>query len=516
MTCYSGSTISPRASSKQLSDSTSVATMASSSILSNLYLGLALLNLLASKSPPPMYGYARNTFPTPANITDVCSWFGLVSQVLYAFAATERMLPFCQPLKPGTPFKWDSELNELFEKSKSVIIEQIEEGVRIFERSKPTCLATDWSKTGIGFWLFQKHYHCPFTEPFCCSTGWKVTLVGSRFTYAAESRYAPVEGEALAVADALDKARFFVLGCSDLIIAVDHKPLLKVFSDRSLEEISNARLRSLKEKTLRYKFRMVHIPGVRHKAANAVSCHPTGSTNPDMMLLPDGIAASAASAIPSLINPSGHFFLTGIHCREPPASYTTIDDKLASLVSSSLNNLAITWDRIKVATASDTNMVKLTSIIESGFPEFRHELPPAHREYHQFRDHLYTVDGVILYKACSVIQPSLQQHVLTVLHSAHQGATSMTACAETTVFWPGITPAITATRTNCHHYNCMAPSQPHGPPFPPVLPAHPFQCISADLFHYKDKSYLVVVDRYSNWPIIEQAQAASKGLIDCL
>ena len=75
-------------------------------------------------------------------------------------------------------------------------------------------------------------------EPFCCRTGWKITLVGSRFTHAAESRYAPVEGEALAVADALDKARFFVLGCSNLIIAVDHKPLLKVFGDRSLEEIN--------------------------------------------------------------------------------------------------------------------------------------------------------------------------------------------------------------------------------------------------------------------------------------
>ena len=57
-----------------------------------------------------------------------------------------------------------------------------------------------------------------------------------------------MEGEALTVADALNKARLFVLGCSDLIIAVDHKPLLKVFSDQSLEEISNARLRELRRK----------------------------------------------------------------------------------------------------------------------------------------------------------------------------------------------------------------------------------------------------------------------------
>ena len=141
----------------------------------------------------------------------------------------------------------------------------------------------------------------------------------------------------------------------------------------------------------------------------------------------------------------------------------------------------------------------------SGFPEFCHELPPTLHEYHQFHDHLYTVDGVILSKAHTVIPPSLHQHVLTFLHSAHQGVTSMTANAETTIFWPGITLAITASRTNCHHRNRMAPSQPNAPPFPPVLPAYPFQCISADFFHYKGKSYLAVVDRNSNWPIIEQA-----------
>lgn len=71
--------------------------------------------------------------------------------------------------------------------------------------------------------------------------------------------YAPSEGEALAVADALDKAIFFVLGCSDLIITVDHKPLLKVFGDWSFDETFNARLRNLKEKTLHYRFRIVHL-----------------------------------------------------------------------------------------------------------------------------------------------------------------------------------------------------------------------------------------------------------------
>ena len=77
-------------------------------------------------------------------------------------------------------------------------------------------------------------------------------------------------------------------------------------------------------------------------------------------------------------------------------------------------------------------------------------------------------------------------------------------------------PSHHCTRTNCRHCNCIAPSQLTALFFPRVLPANPFQCISADFFHYKGKSYLVVVFRYSNWPIMEQAQQGSKGLIDCL
>ena len=193
---------------------------------------------ITSNTVHPCMKYLRAIldFPTPRNITDVRSWFGLVNQVSYAFSMAEKMLPFRQLLKPETPFCWDEHLNRLFEESKATIISEIDEGVRIFDKNKPTCLATDWSKSGIGFWLFQKIV--PAQE---VNTGWRITLVGSSVTHPAESHYAPVEGEALAVVDALDKTRYFVLGCDDLIIVVDHKPLLKIFSDRSLEE-----------KTLRY------------------------------------------------------------------------------------------------------------------------------------------------------------------------------------------------------------------------------------------------------------------------
>ena len=455
-------------------------------------------------------------FPTPKNLTDIRSWFGLVNQVSYTFSMTERMEPFRKYLKPGIPFVWDEEMDSIFQESKQVIISEIEKGVRIYDPSKPTCLATDWSKTGIGYWLLQKHCECPDTKLFCCRDGWQITLVGSRFTHAAETNYAPIEGEALALADSLEKARYFVLGCQDLIVAVDHKPLLRIFNDRALHAIANPRLRNLKEKTLRYRFRMIHVPGVKNKVADAASRYPS-RIDTDMLHLQDDISTITEDpSIPSLRD-SRRSFMAGIYVVEDTSFHGSIDDIIKNSATSTLNAIqSVTWQRVKVHTASDENMNLLLSVIEDGIPDHKNDLPPKLREYHQFRDNMYTIDGVAIYNNRIIIPPALRQETLSVLHSAHQGITSMTARAEASVFWPGITMAIINFRSSCEHCNRMAPSQPNAPPTPSILPVYPFQAVCADYFKYAGSNYLVVVDRYSNWPIVERASEGSKGLISCL
>ena len=306
---------------------------------------------------------------TPQNITDVRSWFGLINQVSYTFASAERLQPFREVLKKDTRFQWTDELEGLFQESKALIISEIYQGVEIFDKARPTCLATDWSKDGLGFWLFQKHCSCPSTTPFCCKVSWRITLVGSRFTSGAESRYAPVEGEALAVVDALDKARRFTLGCTDLIVAVDHKPLVKLFGDRCLDAIPNSRLRNLKERSLRYRFRVTHIPGLRHAAEDAVSRKPVGK--PTILTLPDDIASvhPTSNSLPSLGLP--HPFLSAIRTYEQDSA-TQICMQTDSGPTEVIKS--VTWDDIRLATASDPTIIALTNIIEDGFPEDRASL----------------------------------------------------------------------------------------------------------------------------------------------
>ena len=87
----------------------------------------------------------------------------------------------------------------------------------------------------------------------------------------AETRYAPIEGEALAVLFGLERARLYVLGCQDLVVATDHKPLVPILNDKRLDAIKNPRILNFKEKMLMYDFRAQHIPGSLNFAPDAAA-----------------------------------------------------------------------------------------------------------------------------------------------------------------------------------------------------------------------------------------------------
>ena len=144
-----------------------------------------------------------------------------MNQVAPFFASRPVMQPFRELLKPaakGKQIYWDENLTKLFEESKVVILEAIDSGIKTFEMGKWTCLLTDFCKTGIGFFLMQKKCRCQEITPYCCAAGWQLVLAGSRFTSGAESRYAPVEGEALAVEWGLEATKHYTLGNTKLLV----------------------------------------------------------------------------------------------------------------------------------------------------------------------------------------------------------------------------------------------------------------------------------------------------------
>ena len=422
-------------------------------------------------------------FPEPKDITGARAWFGLVNQGAYAFAMAKRMKPFRHLLQPKTPFRWTKELNDIFHESKSVIIKEMENGVRLFEPSRPTCLVTDWSTSGIGFCLMQKYCQCDSRTPVCCNEGWRLCLVGSRFTHGPEARYAPIEGEALAVVYALHQTRYYIQGCTDLTIATDHKPLVGILNQRSLSEIDNRRLLNLKEKTLCYRFNLIHVPGRKNAGADAASRYPSSES-------------------PAAQRECDTFDLAG-------------DSASLASTSSSLYAVSnvVTWNMVRESTTSDPQLQHLHNLLIEGFPSDSRQLDPQLRPYHRVSSSLYSLDGVIMMGNRIVVPKSLQAQILEALHAAHQGVSAMCARAADSVFWPNISIDIQRVRDECSHCHRVAKSNAMQPPSDITPPEYPFHKVCSDYFSYNNRDYVVVVDRYSNWPMVFKSENGADGLV---
>ena len=71
----------------------------------------------------------------------------------------------------------------------------------------------------------------------CCKDGRPITLASSPLLDYAESDYAPVEEEALAVSWYQKQTRFFAVNCN-----IDHKPLAKILGDSRHDQIETPKL----------------------------------------------------------------------------------------------------------------------------------------------------------------------------------------------------------------------------------------------------------------------------------
>ena len=343
----------------------------------------------------------------------------LINQTANYAKIRDLMAPLKPFLSPKRKFGWNDNLDDAFSRSKDAIIDAIRHGVEIFDPTRRTCLRPDWSNRGIGYFLLQKHCACPSTLPDCCSN---VTLAGSRFLSSAEQRYAPIEGEALDVACGLEQTKYFTQGCNNLVVVTDHKPLTKIFGDRTVDEISNTRLFQLNQRTLMWRFDIAHLPGSTNTALDAASRHPATS----------------------------EFFATILGAERD--SINSLEEALlASVWQNTRDELTLNWDEIARHTASDAALNDLLSAMQSNFDV---NFPPEGgiRQYLPHRDGFYISDGVILYNDRVVIPPQLRYQVLCTLHAAHQGVSVMDWRARTTVFRPGMTQDIHNIRDSCAEF----------------------------------------------------------------
>ena len=255
-----------------------------------------------------------------------------------------------------------------------------------------------------------------------------------------------MEGEALAASWALKNTSHFTLGCRNLILAVDHKPLLKLFGDRELREIENPRLLNFKEKTLPYRFKVIHVPCKKNRTADSFSRNPVS----------DYIAVIGYTET-----------YTQAETDQSEMLELSLPHHLAAVCDSLTAPQAFTWEELQNCSETDHELKKLHSFVTSGVPEEKAAWPEEIVKYYSGREYLDTVGGVVTYKGKLVVPKELHPAALRILHSCHQGASTMVNSAADTLYWPNMCSEVRETIKSCRSCDMTAPSQAAAPPVAP-------------------------------------------------
>ncbi|XP_050709713.1 uncharacterized protein LOC126994436 [Eriocheir sinensis] len=408
---------------------------------------------------------AITDFPTPANITDLRSFMGLVNQLT---EFTPEISAAAQPLRPlmspRRAFVWTVDHEEAFQRVKAALSTPPQ--LAMFDPQLPTTLQTDASRlNGIGYALLQDHGGGKFRLIQC----------GSRFLTDAETRYATIELEMLAAVWAMQKCSFYLKGLHHFEHVTDHRPLIPILNNYTLDAVENPRLQRLKEKLSPYIFTARWRAGKTLCIADALSRHPVSHPSSDDDMLSD-ISVKAAVT------------LRAIQTLAEPNTQATTDDRR--------------MEELQQAARDDEAYTRLLDCVRNGFPSHRYDLHPSLLPYWKLRDELYCDGDLVLYGPRVVVPATLRRSVLARLHDSHRGAEATKRRAQQTVFWPGINSDITNVVRACDACQTMLPSQQKEPYLNDDRPTRPFESVSADHFTVAGKAFLIIADRLSGWPAV--------------
>jgi predicted aspartyl protease len=269
----------------------------------------------------PSLNKALSEFPVPTNQTDVRSFCGLANQLSNSSQdIATSLVPLSSLLKKGRMFQWLPEHQTAFESARKIL--SSERTLAYYAPTRQTRLVTDASRlNGLGFVLKQ------LQDDGC----WRPVQAGSRFLSSAETRYAMIELEMLAIAWACAKTANFVEGLPVHLFEIwtDHNPLIAILSSQTLPEISNKRLQRLKMKVDHLTFTIKWIQGKDNVEADVLSRHPCSQPNAEDQL--DEGADAIVCVLALDVNLETH--TTRVPQVNPPTSRVATSDGVITAVS---------------------------------------------------------------------------------------------------------------------------------------------------------------------------------------
>lgn len=389
--------------------------------------------------------------PKPENVSELRSFLGSLNY--YA-----RFIPNLQSkcaslhrlLQKNVRWTWTSNDTRIFTQLKMAISSK---NVLVhFDPNLPVILATDAFEKGLGAILMHR-YPDGSDKPIAAA---------SRSLTKTESRYAPIDREALAIMFGVSKFHQYLYG-RKFTLKTDHKPLERIFGEnKEIPKMAASRLTRWAISLSAYTYKIEYSPGKDNTAADALSRLP----------LPESVASE-------------------LECSDAKA--------VCQIREMQIRDLPLTRNLLKRKTLQDNILNTVVSYLQRGWPE-KHRLHADVHAYHDKRNELSYEDNTVMWQNRIVVPKLLQIQVLNKMHESHSGIVAMKSLARTSVWWPNINSEIEKLVNSCKMCQENRKREPETPLNSWNIPDHAWERIHVDFAGpFQDHMWFVIVDAYSRW-----------------
>ena len=373
-------------------------------------------------SPDPKKTTAILEMKPPTSVTELRRFMGMINQMnKFSPNIAHISKPLRELLSSKTLWTWTTAQEEAFTKLKREISSP--RVLALYDADAKTKVSADALAYGIGAVLMQQQQGT-----------WQPVAFASWKLNEAETCYAQIEKEALALTWALEKFAEYVLG-KCVILETDHKPLVPILGRKSLDMLPPRVLR-FRLRLMRFQYSIQHVPEKTLYTADTLSRAPLEETQ---------------DASSSLSSQNIEQFVQAITAALPASP-----DRL---------------DSYRKAQAEASICSRLIEYCSSGWPN-RNKMSRELKEYWRFRGELTLSGTLLLYQSRIVIPLSLRQATLEKIHHGQQGILHCRMHVSTSVWWSGVSKEMETFIKPCPV--CQKTTTPNKEPLISTpLPSHP-------------------------------------------
>ena len=398
---------------------------------------------------------AIQKMPAPTDKAGVQRVLGMVQ---YLSKFLPNLADITKPLRDLTqkdvPWTWGPAQESAFEQMQAAVSST--PVLRYYNLAEEVTLQCDASQHGLGAALLQNGQPVAYA---------------SRALTSAETRYAQIEKELLAIVFACERFEAYIYGRDETNVQTDHKPLESIFK-KPLNSTPK-RLQRMMLRLQKYQLTVKYHRGETLKLADTLS----------------------------------RAFLPEVNTTDFTEELASIDHRATLPVSEAC------WMQVNKESADDAVMSELRTVILNGWPETRAEVPESLKPYFDVRDEL-TVQGNIVFKGQRLVVPrSMRNELMEVVHSSHIGIEGCLRRARDSIYWPRMNEQLKDKISKCDVCLAHRPSQPKEPLQQHDFIARPWSKVGADLCVIDSRELLVVCDYYSNYIEVSRLTRATSSSV---